>query len=105
MSENITNAAAAEAKPPRKKRIFSAIQPSGEMTIGNYLGAIRNFSAMQDEFECIYATANLHTLTVRQDPRCSRPIPSSSMPCCLRAVLTAASVCCFTRALFPPTRN
>ena len=69
MSENITNAAAAEAKPPRKKRIFSAIQPSGEMTIGNYLGAIRNFSAMQDEFECIYATANLHTLTVRQDPK------------------------------------
>ncbi len=69
MSENITNAVAAEAKPARKKRIFSAIQPSGEMTIGNYLGAIRNFSAMQDEFECIYATANLHTLTVRQDPK------------------------------------
>lgn len=57
------------AKPPRKKRIFSAIQPSGEMTLGNYLGAIRNFAAMQDEFDCVYATANMHTITVRQDPK------------------------------------
>lgn len=53
----------------KKKRIFSAIQPSGEMTIGNYLGAIRNWIGMQDEFECIYATANLHAITVRQDPK------------------------------------
>ncbi len=53
----------------KKKRIFSAIQPSGEMTIGNYLGAIRNWITMQDEFECIYATANLHAITVRQDPK------------------------------------
>lgn len=53
----------------KKKRIFSAIQPSGEMTIGNYLGAIRNWIAMQDEFECIFATANLHAITVRQDPK------------------------------------
>ena len=59
----------ATPKPERKKRIFSAIQPSGEMTIGNYLGAIKNWVSMQDEFECIYATANLHTITVRQDPK------------------------------------
>lgn len=52
----------------RKKRVFSAIQPSGVPTLGNYLGAIRNFVAMQDEFECIYATANLHAITVRQEP-------------------------------------
>ncbi len=56
-------------KPAAKKRIFSAIQPSGEMTLGNYLGAIRNWSAMQDEFDCIFATANMHTITVRQDPK------------------------------------
>lgn len=55
--------------PEKKRRIFSAIQPSGEMTIGNYLGAIRNWISMQDEFECIYATANLHAITVRQDPK------------------------------------
>lgn len=51
-----------------KKRLFSAVQPSGVPTIGNYIGAIRNFSALQDKFECIYAVADLHTLTVRQDP-------------------------------------
>ncbi|MBE6753409.1 MAG: tryptophan--tRNA ligase [Ruminococcaceae bacterium] len=56
----------------RKKRLFSAIQPSGEMTLGNYLGAIRNWVAMQDEFDCIYATANMHTITVRQDPKAFR---------------------------------
>ena len=59
-------------KPERKKRLFSAIQPSGEMTLGNYLGAIRNWVAMQDEFDCIYATANMHTITVRQDAKAFR---------------------------------
>lgn len=58
-----------ENTPVKKKRIFSAIQPSGAMTLGNYLGAIRNWVAMQDEFECVYATANLHAITVRQDPK------------------------------------
>ena len=53
----------------RRKRIFSAIQPSGQMTLGNYLGAIRNWVDMQDEFDCIFATANLHAITVRQDPK------------------------------------
>ncbi|MBQ1412163.1 MAG: tryptophan--tRNA ligase [Clostridia bacterium] len=64
-----TEAAAASSAPVRKKRIFSAIQPSGQMTLGNYLGAIRNWVAMQDEFDCVYATANLHAITVRQDPK------------------------------------
>ncbi|MCL2486079.1 MAG: tryptophan--tRNA ligase [Oscillospiraceae bacterium] len=58
--------------PQKKKRIFSAIQSSGEMTLGNYLGAIRNWVAMQDEFDCFYATANLHAITVRQDPKTLR---------------------------------
>ena len=67
--ENIETKTAVEATPEKKKRIFSAIQPSGQMTLGNYLGAIRNWVALQDEFECIYATANLHAITVRQDPK------------------------------------
>lgn len=52
----------------KKKRVFSAIQPSGTITLGNYLGAVKNWAAMQDEFECIYALADLHTITVRQEP-------------------------------------
>ncbi len=52
----------------RKKRVFSAVQPSGGLTLGNYLGALKNWVKMQDEFECIYALADLHTITVRQEP-------------------------------------
>ena len=52
----------------RKKRSLSCIQPSGTPTLGNYLGALKNWVAMQDEFECIYAIADLHAITVRQDP-------------------------------------
>ncbi len=51
-----------------KKRIFSAIQPTGVMTLGNYIGAIKNWESLQDEYECIYAVADLHSLTVRQTP-------------------------------------
>lgn len=52
----------------KKKRIFSAIQPTGMMTLGNYLGAIKNWTQLQEEYECFYAVADLHSLTVRQVP-------------------------------------
>ena len=51
-----------------KKNLFSAVQPSGVPTIGNYVGAIKNFVDMQDEYNCIYSIADLHTLTVKQEP-------------------------------------
>lgn len=51
-----------------KKTLFSAIQPSGILTIGNYLGALRNFRKLQDDYNGIFSVADLHTLTVRQDP-------------------------------------
>ena len=51
-----------------KKILFSAIQPSGILTIGNYLGAIKNFKKLQDDYNSIFSIADLHTLTVRQDP-------------------------------------
>ena len=51
-----------------KKNLFSAVQPSGIPTIGNYVGAIKNFVNMQDEYNCIYSIADLHTLTVKQEP-------------------------------------
>ena len=50
------------------KTMLSAVQPSGIPTIGNYVGAIKNFVAFQNEYDCIYAIADLHTLTVRQEP-------------------------------------
>ncbi len=52
----------------KKKVALSLIQPSGTITLGNYLGALRNWVTMQEEFNCIFALADLHTITVRQEP-------------------------------------
>ena len=52
----------------RKKRIFSGIQPSGELTLGSYMGAIKNWVALQDEYECFYCIVDMHAITVRQNP-------------------------------------
>ncbi len=50
------------------ERIFSGIQPSGNLHLGNYLGAIRNFVALQDSYECIYCIVDLHAITQWQEP-------------------------------------
>lgn len=55
-----------------KKRVLSCIQPSGMPTLGNYLGALKNWTAMQDEFDCTFAVADLHAITVRQEPAALR---------------------------------
>ena len=52
----------------KKKIIFSGIQPSGMLTIGNYLGSLRNWVDLQDEYECYYCIVDLHAITVRQEP-------------------------------------
>jgi tryptophanyl-tRNA synthetase len=49
-------------------RVFSGIQPTGNLHLGNYLGAIRNWVTMQDQHECIYCVVDLHAITVAQDP-------------------------------------
>lgn len=55
----------------QKKRILSGIQPSGALTLGNYVGALRNFVNLQkeDEYDCFYMIADLHSITVKQDPK------------------------------------
>jgi tryptophanyl-tRNA synthetase len=50
------------------KRIFSGVQPTGNLHLGNYLGAIRNFVPLQDDYECIYCVVDLHAITVWQNP-------------------------------------
>ena len=54
--------------PAPKKRMLSGIQPSGDLHLGNYLGAIKNWGARSDLYECFYFMADLHTITVRQTP-------------------------------------
>ena len=51
-----------------KKRIFSGAQPTGQLHIGNYLGALKNWVALQDEYEAFYCIVNLHAITLPQDP-------------------------------------
>lgn len=55
-----------------KKRIFSGIQPSGNLHLGNYLGAIKNWVALQDEYESIFCVVDMHAITVPQDPETLR---------------------------------
>lgn len=54
------------------KRVFSGVKPSGNLTLGNYLGAMRHFVAMQDDHDCFYSVVDLHALTVPQDPKALR---------------------------------
>lgn len=51
-----------------KKIIFSGIQPTGTFTLGNYIGAVRNWAPLQEEYNCIYSIVNMHAITVRQEP-------------------------------------
>jgi tryptophanyl-tRNA synthetase len=53
----------------QKKVIFSGIQPSGELTLGNYLGALKNWVKLQDEYDCYYCIVDMHAITVRQEPK------------------------------------
>ncbi|WMJ24005.1 tryptophan--tRNA ligase [Paludicola sp. MB14-C6] len=56
----------------KKKIIFSGIQPTGVPTLGNYIGAIKNWKALQDEYNCTYCVVDMHAITVRQDPQALR---------------------------------
>ena len=55
-----------------KKIVLSGVQPTGNLTLGNYLGAINNWVKMQEEYDCYYMIADLHSLTVRNDPETLR---------------------------------
>ena len=59
----------AAAKPAFKQLVFSGVQPSGNLHLGNYLGAITKFVALQERYECIYCVVDLHAITVWQDPK------------------------------------
>ena len=50
-------------------RIFSGVQPTGNLHLGNYLGAIKNWVSLQKDFECIFCIVDLHAITIKQDPK------------------------------------
>lgn len=51
-----------------KKVLFSGMQATGSLTLGNYLGALKNWVTLSDEYECFYSVVDLHSITIRQDP-------------------------------------
>ncbi len=67
------------------QRILSGIQPSGVPTLGNYLGAIRNWVSLQRDHECLFCVVDLHAITVWQDPRAlasaTRELAASLIAC------------------------
>jgi len=52
-----------------RKVVFSGVQPSGSLTIGNYIGAIKNWISLQDEYDCFYSIVDLHSITIPQEPK------------------------------------
>lgn len=56
-----------ESAPQKKPVIFSGIQPTGTLTLGNYIGALRNFALLQEDYDCFYCVVDMHAITVRQD--------------------------------------
>lgn len=55
-----------------KQRVFSGIQPSGTFTLGNYMGAVRHWGTLQEQYNCVYCVVDMHAITVRQEPAALR---------------------------------
>ena len=89
----------------KKEVVFSAIQPSGTITLGNYLGAVRNWVTMQNEYDCIYALADLHTITVRQTPAVMRKNIIDAYASIMAWVLMLKKVFSSFRVMFTLTQS
>lgn len=67
----------------KKPIVLSGVQPSGELSIGNYIGALRQWDQMQDDYDCQYCIVDLHAITVRQEPNALREATLDSLALCL----------------------
>ena len=69
----------------KKGRVFSGARPTGRQHLGNYLGAMKNYVALQNEYECIYCVVDMHAITVWQDPdelnRAIRDVTAAYLAC------------------------
>ena len=87
------------------KRIFSGIQPSGSLQLGNYLGAIRNWAKMQNDYECIFCVVDLHAITLPQDPLAMRAATREVAAGVIAGGVTLRHALFLIRARFPNTPN
>ena len=84
-----------------KKLVFSGIQPTGNLHLGNYLGAIKNWIALQDDFECIYCVVDLHAITVPQDPSMLRRSISEVAACLIASGINPEKSILFNQSRVP----
>ena len=92
-----------QANSAPRKRIFSGIQPSGDLTLGSYMGAIKNWVPLQDEYDCIYCIVDMHAITVRQDPALLRRRTLEQLPSISPAAWTRSGASSSSRATCPST--
>ena len=86
-----------------KKLIFSAIQPTGTFTLGNYIGAVRNWGPLQEQYNCIYCVADLHAITVKQEPAKLRQNTLAAYALLMACGLDPRGLSSSSRATLTPT--
>ncbi len=85
----------------KKPIVLSGAQPSGQLTIGNYLGALRQWDRMQDDYDCLYCIVDLHAITVRQDPAALRSASLDSLALYLACGIDPARSAVFMQSHVP----
>lgn len=94
-----------ETTKQEKKIIFSGIQPSGILTLGNYLGALKNWVSLQEEYNCVYCVVNMHAITVHQVPAELRRHTYEALAVYLAAGIDLGKVSCLCRAMYRHMRS
>jgi tryptophanyl-tRNA synthetase len=83
------------------KRIFSGIQPTGNLHLGNYLGAMRNWVRLQNDYECLFCVVDMHAITVWQDPKALRQATRETAAAVLAAGVDPAANILFVQSAVP----
>ena len=83
-----------------KNRVFSGVQPTGNLHLGNYLGAIKNFVNLQNKFESVYCVVDLHAITNRQDPKTLKSNTLETIASFIASGLSVEKNIIFTVGLF-----
>jgi len=84
-----------------KPIVLSGVQPSGELSIGNYMGALRQWEQMQDDYDCQYCVVDLHAITVRQDPAALYEATLDALALCLAVGVTPEKSTLFVQSHVP----
>jgi tryptophanyl-tRNA synthetase len=84
-----------------KPIVLSGVQPSGELSIGNYLGALRQWNQMQDDYDCQYCVVDLHAITVRQEPKALHEATLDALAVCLAVGVTPEKSTLFVQSHVP----